>query len=201
VAGALRIAVEERLGRLQPRFNRLEPFTGGDVTPEVSPEQLHRVPPGAIGRQGEQEQPSCSPTDHRFNFRIFRGVRMVPGDIDGFSRMRVQNRLQPFSDLTPPLRLTEKDPRFPRMIIDGPSAIALLRLARGWEHPLLPQPTPQRWSGWQPTDLEFVRLVKHLACFHAISRRFDRLFLTSSSGSGRLMLGCGRLKTMPSNAK
>ena len=84
-----------------------------------------------------------------------------------------------------------------RMIIHRPQPIAFRGGAGRWNHDLLSLGTPHLAQRRVPTHIEFVGIVKDFIAFQVVTRFFNRLFLTWYSGSGLLILCCGRLITIP----
>jgi hypothetical protein len=48
-----------------------------------------------------------------------------------------------------------------------------------------------------PADVELVGVVEDLARFQAAAGRLDRPFFRAYSGSGLVIVGCGRLRACP----
>src|SRR5215204_4882974 len=86
------------------------------------------------------------------------------------------------------------------MIVDRTNAVGTKVLTRCGDHDLLSFGTPHRAEGWQPTQVELVGVIEDGAGLKVVSDVFNRLFLSSYSGSGLLTLCCGRLKTIPWSA-
>jgi hypothetical protein len=144
-----------------------------------------------------RHQPTRSPSYNGFNFIILMGIGVIPSYINGFIGMFLQKGFQEFGDFFTPLVSAYENDGFSGMVVDSPDAIVLLGLAWSWDHDLLSFWAPHRNQGWQPGQVEFISVIKHFLRFQVVSDVFDRLFLTLYSGSGLLMVCCGRLKTIP----
>ena len=193
---ALVVTVKERMCRLEQGVQGGKELTMGHLTAELPPQHLNQVQPGAIGGQIQQHQPSSCGANDGFNLIIRMGIGMIPRHIDGARGMPVDQGLQQFGDLLAPLAAAEQHDGFDCMIVDGAQPIALVRLPWGRNHDLLTSRTPQGAQGGQPTEIEFVSIVKHLTSFQMVAAVFNRLFFTAYSGSGRLIVCWGRLRTM-----
>src|SRR5512139_1654116 len=91
---------------------------------------------------------------------------------------------------------SEQHYRLTGMIIDRANAVALVRLSRGRNHDLLALWAPHRSQGRHPREVELIRIIEDLLRFQGRTGVFNRLFLTAYSGSGLLIVCCGRLMTM-----
>src|SRR5579859_7835940 len=87
-------AVKEIAGRSQEGFDRLEEFIMSNLAAELPPQPLHRIEPGAVGGQVEQDQPPRSTTYHRLNFIILMGAGIVPSNIDRSGWMFIEQVAQ-----------------------------------------------------------------------------------------------------------
>lgn len=189
-------AVKEILSCAEQCLHRFEKFTMSDFASEVAPEHLDWVEPGTVGGQIQQHQASSGPAHDGFDLIVFMRIGVIPGHIEGARRMLVDQRLQQFGDFSAALAPPKQDDRLAGMVIDSAQAITPIRLPGCRDHHLLAFRAPESTQGGQPTDIELVRVVEHIAWFQVIARFFDRLFFTWYSGSGLLILCWGRLSTM-----
>jgi len=180
--------VKEALGGSQKRLNCFKEFAMGDFATELPPEHFDGVEPGTIGRQVEQNQPSSRCTPHCFNLVIFMGIGIIPSHIDSSRWMLIDQGLKEFGNLSAAFATTKQDQTFAGMVVDGAYPIVFRGLSRCADHDLLAHWTPHRPQGRQPAHIELVGVVEHIPFVQAITGFFDRLFLTSYSGSGLLIL-------------
>src|SRR5574341_1586954 len=124
------------MGSINQGLNRNKEFAMGDLTAEMSPQHFNRVEPGAIGRQIEQDQPTRSIPENRFNFVVFMGVGVIQDNIDRAGGMTFQHCLEQLSYFSPPLVATDKDNGLTCVIIDRPKTIAFGGVARCEDHDL-----------------------------------------------------------------
>jgi len=89
------------------------------------------------------------------------GIAVVPGNIDSFGRVLVQQGLQQFGHLLAAFVASHQDNCRAAVIIDRAQAIALVGLVWGVNHHLLSDRTPHAAQRRQPTDIELVGVVKH----------------------------------------
>jgi hypothetical protein len=68
----------------------------GHLPPALSPEPLHRVEPRTTGQQAQQDEAPCGRADDRFDCIVEGRAGMIPGHLDGASRGRINQGLQPF---------------------------------------------------------------------------------------------------------
>ena len=59
----------------------------------------------------------------------------------------------------------ELDDRFASVIVDGSNARVFVWLPRSRDHDLLAFRTPQSMEGGEPTEIELIRIVEHVAGF------------------------------------
>jgi hypothetical protein len=195
------VAGEEVLGCCYQSLYVLEQLTMGDLTPKVAPQHLNGVEPGTIGRQVQQYQPSCRGPYHCFHFIVCMGAGIVPGHVDRLGGVLIQQGLQQLGYLPPALPASEEHHRLPGMVIDGPDTIVFSGLSWCGDHDLLAFGTPHGPQGGQPTEVEFIGVIKDFFCLQAISGFLNRLFLTRYTGSGLLILCWGRLSTMSASSR
>ena len=121
--------------------------------------------------------------------RASRGFLNVPAYLAVFANRpsnllasaEIQRRQQ-LGDLLAPFPAVEQHPGFARVVVDGAQTIPLVRLPWGRNHDLLTSRTPQGAQGGQPADIEFVRIVKHLARVQMVAGLVKRLFLAHIPG-------------------
>jgi len=154
----------------------------GHLTAELPPQHLNRVQPWAVRGQVQQDQTSRGCAHDRFDLRIGMRIRVIPGDIDGAGRMLVDQGLQPFGDLPATFAASEQDYGVARMVVDGAQAIPLVGLPSSGNQDLLTPRAPHGAQGGQPTDTEFVSVVKHITGFQRGAGVFNRLFLPNIPG-------------------
>ena len=172
----------------------------GHLPTKMAPEHLDRVQPRTIGRQVQQYQTSRCGTDHCFHFPILMSCEVVPSHKDHSRRMLVQQRLQQLGHFLASLSFADQDNSLSAMIVDGPQPVMHLGLSWGRDPHLLPFGAPHRSQSGQPAHIELVGIVEHLPWLQSVSGFFDLLFFTWYSGSGLLMVCCGRLNTISSLA-
>lgn len=157
--------IEEIIGRLDQGVDALEKFTVRDFSPETAPEHFDGIEPRAIRGQIEQNKPTRSPAHHRFNFIILMRIGIIPGHIDGFIRMLLQQCFQEFGDFLPTFASADQHHRLARMVVDGTNPVMFLSLAWRGDHHLLTAGTPHRHQGGQPRQIEFIGIVEHFLRF------------------------------------
>jgi hypothetical protein len=165
----------------------------------VAPEHLDGVLPGAVGRQVEQNQPTRRPTHHRLDLVVLVGVGIIPSHLDTTRRMLLQQCFEQLGSLPPALAATEQDHRLAGVVVDRPDAVSL---GVGWVGvSIITCSGP--WGSTSPaasassSQVELVGVVEVIFWFEALAGFFDRLLLRAYSGSGLVMVCCGRLCTIP----
>src|SRR5262249_45922227 len=111
-------------------------------------------------------------------------------------RVFLHQSIQELGDLLAALVPLQEDHCFPSMIVDGANAVVLGGLSRSGNHHLLPFGAPHRPQRGKPTEIEFIGVIEDIPRFPMVSGRFNRLFFTTYSGSGLLIVCWGRLKTI-----
>ena len=124
------------------------------------------------------------------------GIGIILRDINRLPGMLREDCVQQFGNFTTTFVRAKERNGFPRMIVHGTQTIAFRWLSRRGNHDLLSARTPQRAQRWKPAEIKFVGVIKNLANVQMITRFLDRLFFSSYSGSGLVILCCGRLITM-----
>jgi hypothetical protein len=185
--GALVVTVNECLRRLQQSCQAGKELTMGHFAAALPPQPLNGVEPRAVGRQRQQDQPPGRGTDDRFALIISRGIRLIPGHIDGARGMLVDQGLHQFGDLPAPFAAAEEHDGVAGVVVDGAQALPLVWLPWGGDHAWLAPRAPQGTQGGQPADVDFVGIVEHLASVQLIAGVFKRLFFSAYAGSGRLI--------------
>src|SRR5258708_20148299 len=110
--------------------------------------------------------------------------------------MLVEQRLQQLGDRAPSLVAPHEHHRLPRVVVERANAIVFGRLGRGVHHHLLARWTPPGTPRRQPTHVALVGVGEDRVRCEAVARIVNRLFFPAYSGSGLLMVCCGRLSTM-----
>src|SRR5918993_2728933 len=199
-AGALGCAVaavEELPRGLEDRVDALEQLAVGDLAAEVPPEHLDRVQPRAVGRQVEEDEPARGAAQHGLDLLVLVGAGVVPGDVDGPTGVPGQELLQKLGHLAPPLAPARDDDSLAAVPVDRAQAVAPGWLRGGGDHHLPPDEAPHGPDRRVPADVELVGVVEGLARLQAATGRFDRPFFSAYSGSGLVMVCCGRLRRIP----
>ncbi len=129
------------------------------------------------------------------------GSSLVPGAIDGSRPVFIEQPLPSFGNFAAALVAAKEDLGFGGVVVDGADAGVLGWLTGRRDHDRLSLRPPHSVQGREATDVEFSRIIKVVSWLHAGAGSFDRLFLTRYSGSGRLILGCGRLSTISGFAR
>jgi hypothetical protein len=170
----------------------------GDFTTEVPPPHFKGGDePWVVGRHIQPHQPPRCGADHSLNLIISMGIRVILRHRDRARGMLLDQGLPPLGDLPAPFAEAEEHGGFASLVMDRTQAIPLVRLPGGGNYNLLTARTPQGAQGGQSADIEFVRVVKHLAGVQMVEGLFNRLFCSAYSGSGLLIWCWGRLSTMP----
>jgi hypothetical protein len=145
------VALKEGVGRRNERFDGREQLAMGHLAPEVAPEHLDGVQPGAVGWQVEQHQSTSRSTQDRLDLVVLMGVGVVPGHVDSACRMLLQQCFQQLGDLTPAFAATNENNRLPGMVVDRSDAVALFGLSGRLDHYLLAHRAPHSLEGGHPT--------------------------------------------------
>jgi len=111
-------------------------------------------------------------------------------------RMSIKQGLQQFGHLAAAFVAPGDHYCLTRIPIDCAEPIVARGLHRRCNHHLLAFGTPHGTQGRQPADIELVGVVEDFAGPYAGAGVFDRLFLSAYSGSGLVILCCGRLSAM-----
>jgi hypothetical protein len=116
----LMVAVEDGVRGLEPRVEGDTQRPMGDVTTAVPPPPGHRVEPRAVGRHVPPHQPPRLGADHGLDLLISMGSGVIPRDLESPRGRRVDQGLQPFSDLPAALTASAPHDRCAGRIVDGP---------------------------------------------------------------------------------
>src|ERR671912_2716450 len=109
------VTIEEGPGGIEQRLDAVEQLAMGDFAPKLAPEHLDWVEPGAVGWQGEQDEPPGRAAQHSLDFLILVRVGIVPGDGDCLAAMLGEERLKEFGDLASALVPPGDDHRLTRV--------------------------------------------------------------------------------------
>src|SRR5690606_25288234 len=123
--------------------------------------------------------------------------RVVPRHVHRPRGVPRQERFEEFGHFAPPLVPTHEHHRLPRVVVHRAEAVVPRRLPRRWDHHLPPLRAPHRPERGAPGDVELVGVVERLPRLQAVALLFNRLFLSSYSGSGLVTLCWGRESTTP----
>ncbi len=104
---------------------------------------------------------------------------IVPSHIDGSRPVFIEQPLPHFGHFAAAFGAAKDDLRLAGVVVYSTQALVLGWLTGGREHDLLAFRTPHRLQGWEPTDIEFIRIVKGIARLYLVAGVLDRLFLTS----------------------
>jgi hypothetical protein len=156
------VAVKEILSCFQQGVHIFKEFTVRDFATKMAPEHFNRVEPGAIGGQVQQHQASSRCTHDSFDFIVFMGTSVVPGDVDRAREMFVHQGLQKFGRFSASLPAAKQDHGLTGVVVDGTQTIALVGLARRRDLDLLTKRAPHRTQRGQPTDVEFIGVVEDI---------------------------------------
>jgi hypothetical protein len=104
------------------------------------------------------------------------GVRVVPGEVDGFAAVLGEQRLQELGDLAPSLVRSGNDDRLARVPVNRAQPIAPRRLPGCGDHHLLAFGAPHRPQGRVPADVELISIVEDRDRLRPVASLFDRLF-------------------------
>ena len=118
--------------------------------------------PWAVGREVEQDEAARGTAQHGLDLVILVGVGVVPGDIDGATRMPLEEGLQQLGGLAAALVPACDDDALARAPVDRAEAIAPGWLGRRGDHHLPPLGAPERPECWEPADIELVGVVEDL---------------------------------------
>ena len=195
------ISCKEVLGSGDQGFKTLEELAMRDFPAKMSPEHLHGIEPGTVGRQIQPYQASRRTPHHGFNVVVFMRSRVIPRHRDGLCGVLLQERVQQCRALATPFVRCAQDHGLSCMVIDGANTRALRGLAWRGDHHLLACRTPQGFAGRQPGQIARIGRGKDLPWLQAIAGRFNRLFFPWYSGAGLLILCWGRLKTMSASCR
>jgi hypothetical protein len=156
-------AVKEILGGSEQGLHGLKELTMGHFAPEVPPQHFDRIEPGAVRWQVQQDQASRRSLQQRFHLIVLMRIGIIPGHINRAGGMFLHQRSQQLGHLLTTLVLLELHHRFAGVIIDGSDAILGLLLTWRLDHHLLAFGAPHGSQRGEPTPVELIGIVKHLA--------------------------------------
>ena len=125
---------------------------------------------------------------------------VVPSHVDRPFRVFLKQSLKQLRNLSATLVALELHNGFPRMIVNRANAVILVGLPRSGNHHLLAFRTPHRMQGGKPTEIKLILIIEHLTGLQVITGLFNRLFFSRYSGSGLLIVCCGRERTISASA-
>ena len=126
--GSAVIAVEKLSCGFQQRLDAAEQFAVGDLASEVPPDHFNRVEPRAVGRQAQQDQAPGGTSYNRLDFFVLMGTCIVPGNVDSFVFVALEQSFEQLSDFWPPFLLARDDKRLPGVPVDRTQTVPADRL-------------------------------------------------------------------------
>jgi hypothetical protein len=88
------VTIQERVGCRNECLDGSEQFAVGHLAPDVTPEHLDWVQPGAVDRKVRQHQTTRRSAQHRLNVVVLVGIGVVSGHVDSPRRMLFQQRFE-----------------------------------------------------------------------------------------------------------